>query len=332
MQHRYFDYGDAATASLYKEMLTGISDKTVLRGGELGVVTAVAPDQPDRILIQPVWVMLSSPRSTEQGTARANVLLYEDEPQQLRVPTSSASAKYTIVYRHTDQDTKGGSAAVLTLDYGLLQNQNIDNGIVLGYVLYPGGGVGLDESMLVQAPQARIQAVSSVGDGVLMCPPFSQMVQTHLGGQRPIITTVDDESFGHAYEIDNRANSTQSTDRLRWSFFVGRDPPRGITFDYVQETGQTITIDVEDSEGKISSLHWGAGSVLRGMITNDFSTDFVLATYNNQSLRRRRLRITGGSFIPGKRFRVQATVQTASGKRTLVCGVGHTTYCQPFAG
>lgn len=332
-QHRYFDFGVPASASIFKEMLSGLTGKTVLSGGEIGVASVTPPAQPDRITIQPVWLAMDSPRLTEQGTKRATVLLYEDEPKQLIVPTTSAAANYTITYRHTDADIFGGNAAVLALESGLLQNPNIVDGLVLGYVLYPGGGVGLTPSMIVAAPKARIEALTSVGDGLFLTPPFPGMVYRHTGGPIPVFDTIDDPIWKQCAQIDNQANASPSIDQFRWSFIVGPVPPQTITFDYVQETGQVITMAIEDSEGNVSSSSWGPGLVvLPDMLTQDFTSDFVLETAAGQQLRRRRLRITNGSFTPGKRFRVQATVQTAASKRTLVASVGHSTYRLPFAG
>lgn len=332
-QHRYFDFGEPASASIFKEMLSGLTGKTVLSGGEISVASVVPPAQPDRLVIQPVWIALNSPRLTEQGTKRAAVLMYEDEPKQLTVPTSSAAAKYTIVYRHTDADIFGGNAAVLTLDSGLLQNQNIDDGLVLGYVLYPGGGVGLTNQMIIEVPKARIEALSSPGEGLFLTPPFTGMLYRHTGGPIPTVDTVDDPLFDQCFQIDNRNNIVPAIDRMRWSFVVGPRPPGTITLDYVQETGQVITLDIEDSEGNVSTTSWAPTStVLPSMLTQDFVSDYVLETHSGQQLRRRRLRITNGIFTPGKRFRIQATVQTAAAKRTLVASVGHSPYDQPFAG
>lgn len=333
-QHRYFDFGVPASASIFKEMLSGLTGKTVLSGGEIGVAAVTPPTQPDRITIQPVWVSLDSPRVTQQGTKRAALLLYEDETKQLIVPITSAAANYTVVYRHTDADIFGGNAAALTLDFGLLKNENLNDGIVLGYVLYPGGAIGLNETMIVPAPQARLQAVSSPADGMFLTPPFTSMLATRTAGPFPNISTVDDTEFGNVMLIDNQLGTVPSIDQFRWAFIVGREAPHNITLDYVQETGQQITLDIEDSEGNVSTSSWSpTATVLSSMLTSDFTQDYVLQTSSTgQQLRRRRLRITNGTFTPGKRFRVQATIQTAAAKRTLVASVGHSTYRQPFSG
>lgn len=331
-QHRFFNSGTPADAAVFKEMLTGLTGKTVLSGGDLGVAAAPAPTQPDRIVVQPIWLVLDSPRLTQQGTTRNNLLLYEDEPKQIVVPISSAAANYTLVYRHTDADVFGGNAATLALENGLLRNENITDGLVIGYVVYPGGAVGLTSTMLIPAPRARIEAVSSPADGTWLCPPFTAMVYAHTpAGPAPGVDTIDHVGFGNVLEINN-ASAYPTIDTLRWSFVCAREQPRNLTFDYVYETGQVITIDLEDTDGNVSSSSWAPTStVLAGMLTSDFSQDYVVQTSAGQQLRRRRLRITNGTFTPGKRFRVQATIQTPAAKRTLIASVGHSTYRLPFA-
>lgn len=335
MQHRYFNFGEPASAAIFKEMLSGITGKCVLSGGDIGIATPAItnpPTQPDRIIINPVWVMLDSPRLTEQGMTRANVLLFEDEVKQMIVPIGSSASNWTIVYRHNDADVIGGNSAALTLDSGLIRSQDIPDGVALGYVLYPGGGVGLNPTMIIQAPREKLQAHSDPTDGMILTPPFTSMLYTYLGASpMPGFDTIDDPVWRQCLQIDNTASLVPSLDRLRWSFVVGAVPPRSIVLDYVQETSQQITLDIEDTEGNVSS-GWGSGTVLSQMLTQDFSSDFVLETQGSQQLRRRRLRITNGQFTQGKRFRVQATISTPAAKRTLVTGAGFSTYNQPFAG
>ncbi len=326
-QKRYFNYGEPASAAIFKEMLSGLTGKTILSGGELGV------SAPDRVVISPIWVAMDSPRTTESGAARANLLLYEDSTKQLQVTLSSAAANYTITYRHSDVDVFGGNAAELKLEAGLLRNANLADGLVIGYVLYPGGGVPLSNYMLIAPPAERVEALTSPADGLMQTPPFHSMLNYHLGGPIPYVSTVDDTTWRQCYEIDNRPNTVPSIDRLRWSYMVPRVPPQTITLDYVQETGLQITLDIEDSDGSVSTATWAPGAtMLTGMLTNDFTSDFALETVAGQSLVRRRVRITNGNFEPGKRFRIQATVQTAAGKRTLIAGAGHSPYRLPFAG
>jgi len=324
VQHRFFDSGAAATALLFKEQLGGLCGKTVLTGGELGVESA------NRILVAPVWVALDSPHVTVQGTSRVGVLVFEDLDQVFTVPITSAPANYTLTCRHTDTDIEGGNPAVFALEPGLLANNSISDGLAVGYVLYPGGAVGLTNQMLIEAPRMHIEAVSTPGDGQFQLPPFVCSV-LNVGGQpSTVVNGVDDPVFKSSFVLDNTANALPSLDQIRFTYVAGSLQPSTITIDYVVETGQTITLDIEDTEGNCSSATLGT-AVQPNMLTSDAS-DFTLETYGLQTVKRKRLRITNGTFVSGKRFRVQATIQTPAGKRTVLTSTGHSTYRLPFPG
>jgi hypothetical protein len=325
-QLRYFDFGVEATAAAFKEMLAGLTGRGVLSGGELGVAA------PDRLIVQPVWLVLDSPRATAYGNERANLLLHETEPRQLIVPITTGPQVYTVMYRHDDVDAEGGEAARLTLEPGALINQNQTNGTVLGYVVYPGGAVQLTQAMVVPAPRDRVQAIDTPGSGQYVTPPGTGMSWVHTGGNTPVVETIDDPAFGQCTHVDNRTNATPTIDLLRWTFVVPDGPPGSVSIDYVVETGQTIALDIRDTGGNSSVSTLPAispGTLLGSMLVQDFPDVTVEST---GPVKRRRLRIANGTYQSGRRFTIQATVQTAAGRRTIVTAVGHSRYRAPIAG
>lgn len=325
-QKRYYDYGTAAHASVFKEALSGLTGKGVLSGGDLHV------SSPDRIVVEPIWFVTESPRPTETIVYRNNLIIHEDEAKQLLVVLSSAAANYSIVYRHTDVDVSGGSGAVLSLESGLKTSESIEDGLVVGYLVHPGGGVPLNDTMLISAPKARVQALASPGDGQYMTPPFHGMVVTYPSvGPRSAISSTEDTVLGQVLVLDNQSNMTASTTYLRWTYVCPAQKPGSISIDYVQDVGQTVSLDIQDTDGNVSSNTLGT-SVLAGMLMSDFSSDTLLESYSGQEVRRRRLRIANGTYTAGKRFRVQATVQTAGARVSRITSVGHGPYRLPFAG
>lgn len=328
-QLRYFDYGLEATAAAFKEMLSGLAGRAVMAGCELGV----AP--PDRVIVQPGWVMLDSPRATAFGNERANVLLHESEPRQLLVPISTSPAVYTIMYRHDDVDAIGGQAAQLVLEPGTLVNANQSNGTVVGYVVYPGGAVQLTNAMVVPAARIRMEDRDNPGAGHYLTPPWSGMTWVHTGaGASPTVSMIDDPQFGQIVQVDNRTNTTPTIDLLRWTFMVQEGPPGSLVLDYVVETGQVIGLDVRDTGGNSSNATLPAiapGTLLGSMLVQDFS-DVIVESPGGTDVKRRRLRIANGTYQSGRRFVVQATVQTAAGKRTCITAAGHSRYRAPIPG
>jgi len=130
-QKRLLNYGTTADASKVKEMNQQLFAAQVLRADE-PFISAYPPDQ---ILVRPHAVIFDS-----------GLLLIEDEIQNFTIETSYNSADYTIYYEHIDEDIIGGVAATLKIVFGLLDS--VTNGVVLGWVVYPGGSVPVTNSMI----------------------------------------------------------------------------------------------------------------------------------------------------------------------------------------
>ncbi len=156
-QIRYFDYKQAANSALLKELFSGLTKKSVLQGGAMGV------EGTNTLTIAPVWVVFSS-----------GMLMNEDEVQRVTIPTTSVAKNYTITYRHEDVSAVSGNGAVLALEEGFLENEDILNGMALGYVAYTGSTVPLVQAMIIHPPQYCIQALSSPGDVDVRLPPFGE--------------------------------------------------------------------------------------------------------------------------------------------------------------
>jgi len=130
-QKRFLDYGTTADASKTKVMHHQMFSAQVLRVDE-PFFSALAPDQ---LLINHHAVIFDN-----------GIMLTEDEVQTKIIATSYGSASYTIYYEHEDEDIIGGVAATLQVVPGLLTT--VINGVILGWVVYPGGSVPLDNTML----------------------------------------------------------------------------------------------------------------------------------------------------------------------------------------
>lgn len=140
-QKRIQDFGSPVIAKSFKLLSQAITDAGVLDGHEFIV------DAADRMRINPGTCV------TNQG-----VILLEDEVKILTIQNTSIPADYTIYYSHEDADISGGIAAILTMDSGLLTT-SVVNGVILGYVRYPGGGVPLDQSNFIQPPKIKIGTI-----------------------------------------------------------------------------------------------------------------------------------------------------------------------------
>jgi hypothetical protein len=131
VQRRIQDYGSPVTASSLKSLSSSFSGPAILSGFDFAVEAS------DRLRIGPGTAI------TDQG-----VIITETEAKSLTIPIS-APADFTVYYYHIDQNVSGGVAASLTLASGILYQENVE-GVILGYIRYPGGGVALDSSFFVQ--------------------------------------------------------------------------------------------------------------------------------------------------------------------------------------
>lgn len=165
-QKRFLNFGTTADAGKTKAIVQQLFGAQLLRG-DVPFFSTLPPDQ---LIIQPHAVVFDS-----------GLVLVEDEVVAVTVVTGSPSANYTIYYEHIDEDQIGGAAATLRTVGGL--QTSITNGVVLGWVVYPGGAVPLDNTMAFPAVEAQV----NVGRG------FDETVKTAADAtvvaQDPTITT-----------------------------------------------------------------------------------------------------------------------------------------------
>ena len=138
VQSRIQDYGSPVVAKSLKTMTHSLVGPSVLSG----MVFAV--DAPNRMRVGP-------------GTAVTNqgVIVIETEAKTIVIPTGSNPVNYTVYYQHVDEDVSGGVSAALTLGLGLLTPEVVQ-GVILGYVVYPGGAAPLSTEYFVQIPPLAI--------------------------------------------------------------------------------------------------------------------------------------------------------------------------------
>jgi len=145
MQTRIYNFGDLETAVKNGRILDSLFYGQVLYGFELSVV---APDT-DRVTIQPgTAILTSTPTSIVTQTAK---ILTEDQVKTVDVANTAAAKNYTLVYVHNDQLVLGGAEATLQLDEGIFTSYT--NGLIIGWVIYPGGAVPVTDEMLYPAPK-----------------------------------------------------------------------------------------------------------------------------------------------------------------------------------
>jgi hypothetical protein len=179
-QKRFLNFGTTADAGKTKAIVQQLFGAQLLRG-DVSFFSTVPPDQ---LVLQPHAVVFDS-----------GLVLAEDEVVAVTIATSSASANYTIYYEHIDADQIGGAAATLRTVGGL--QTSVSNGVVLGWVVYPGGAVPLDNTMVFSAVEAQVNAgrgfaetVKTANDGTVIARDSTITTQAGSSTIRALSQTI----------------------------------------------------------------------------------------------------------------------------------------------
>src|ERR1035437_1450553 len=158
MQNIYIATGDPVTAAAIQNILDALAAPAIMNGFNL---TAPASDQ---IALSPGSAL------TDSG-----VIINESEIGIIQFTQIVQPANYTIFYSYTPSTNFGGNPAVLTLQPGLLQPSTFSNGVLIGWLQYPGASVPLTNSMFVSAKRVRLDAPAAQKSGVFetQYAPFS---------------------------------------------------------------------------------------------------------------------------------------------------------------
>lgn len=240
-QKRIQDYGTPIVAKSLKTISSSLVQAAVLSGNEFVV------DSSDRLKVGPGRAI------TNQG-----VIIIEDESKILTVPNTASAVDYTVYYSHVDQDISGGVSASLVIEPGIFTAEVID-GVILGYVRYPGSGVPLSGSMFIQPPQAKIGNITPTrgnSDFIVPINQMSYMVTSQSGGPLDITSTWDTSvvSSPQMYlKIRNNGLSTGSV-TLTFPFKVKDNPFALLQGIFFADINAIISAFFVDSAGSTSAL------------------------------------------------------------------------------
>jgi len=134
--------GDPVVAESLQEIFRSLIQPGILEGFELITLTG------NRVGVNP-----------GAGFLDAGAFIFDNE---IRTPASaptivqSSPADYTVLYSFTTSQVLGGEAAVLQIVPGLLNPDVFQNGLILGWLRYPGGNVSLSNNMFVSGRRIQV--------------------------------------------------------------------------------------------------------------------------------------------------------------------------------
>lgn len=237
-QTRIQDYGSLVVASSLKVLAGSFVRSSILSGNEFVV------DASNRMRINPGTAI------TYQG-----VIIIEDEPQFLGVSLGSNPADYTVYYAHQDQLVSGGVPAILTIEPGLFDSASIQ-GVILGYVRYPGGAVPLNSSMFIQPKAASIGSVTPTFNNAPMLVPVKGQGYVVTGSSGGTVTLNDgwDNVNAVMYLLIQNASASLGTITLTFPFKVNDVPFARLQMRLGTDINATVSPFFVDSVANSSPL------------------------------------------------------------------------------
>lgn len=126
---------------------------------------------------------------TGYGMQHNGIVWHEDSVLVLSAPASIPSgtaSEHTIVASHTNERIIGGYAVTYEIVSGISNDSVFSDGVVLGWIYYPGGAVPLDASHLVSAPSQRNNLDASISTTIgatptVMKAPFVEAYNDYAG-------------------------------------------------------------------------------------------------------------------------------------------------------
>lgn len=193
-QTRIWNYGDTFTAFRADTVQFALHEPGVYRGYDI-IVTDT-----DKIELTTGFLMLPS-----------GIVVGEDVNIELILAIAPAAATtYTVTIRHIDSDVIGGAAATYAIETGELLPAAVTDGIVLGYIRHPGGGVALSTDFIFPVRKVLDQDEDSIAlePTVLAAPSlsgswffdlFGANTTTFTGFTSPVVfETVETSGLGPA--------------------------------------------------------------------------------------------------------------------------------------
>ena len=190
----------------------------------------------------------------EPGSAMTDsgVLIIEDELQQYPFTQSINPANYTIYYSYAPSLNFGGNPAVLNIQIGLIDPANFSNGVILGWLLYPGSSAPLNTSMFVSAPRLKLTEPSQkvINNFITDYPPFvPKLTLASVAGPSLTVTdSYDGANFCPITTFTNAAGSL-STSVYLLPFKVPLYGLGQVLLELSTQTGALLTVTILRRDG-----------------------------------------------------------------------------------
>jgi len=297
-QTRYLNYFTDANASQFNTVNYALHNKGVYRGMDLVVDTGKLYVDPG-ISLQP-----------------DGVVWQEDVRVQITFVASMAPALYTVVATHDNRQITGGVGVLYALLPGTLTT--VVNGIVLGWVYYPGGGVTLLQIHVQSAPKALALDAATLKldrQSIELIPPYPRTIVTFSDIDIVMVPNAfDPASTPNPYDLSDLViyqgiiNNGIGIETLvqQIQFYVNEAGVVPYSFDFYfradsSGSGSTMTVEVHDTNYLSIPV---TGSPVTGDPTGNIRANKTVLVDQNL-----------GTFDIGKPYTLRLTFTIAPGKQ-----------------
>jgi len=249
MQSRYINFGDPAVADGINAITNTLASTGVFEGGDFFVINATTMSIAPFKVIQP-----------------SGIVITEGDDQSLNIDNTSVAANYTIVYRHQQEQIIGGSPALLEKLNGLQSIASVTDGVVLGWVLYPGGTIPINTNMFITVKKSKLTNNLTRFDQPPILPPIDQktLPVSASGAVLDVTTTFDGMQSCTSWKNNG---GTLGSVTFVIPYRVGQIQITKIISTARVDTDATLTFDIIDVDGSVITP-------TNNVYTND--SDFVL--------------------------------------------------------
>jgi hypothetical protein len=298
-QQRFINFGDTVLADRINQISTSIVEAGVLSGAAFSVF------DDDTLSVGPNSVMLPT------------MLLEESVSTNITIPPTPGPVEYTIFYEHQSQNVQGGVAAHMEKIQGIFSFGDLENAVILGWVRYPGGSIGLSDSMFIEAPKLQITNPETFPSNMLL-PPYLHQIYVQSEGNTPGSITqtdvYDSINFKAYLELENTAENTQTIQHL-YPFIVETTPPERLIAEVSAELSASVKITLIAEDGTVFEA-----------TNNTISNTSNLFEFREMTVQD----LDDSKFAPDRPYYVSLTTQLSAGKKAFISLVGTNINYLPF--
>jgi hypothetical protein len=298
MQSLNIPIGAPVDAESLQQIFSSLAAPGILTGFQLSASAA------DQIAISPGGAL------TDSG-----IFIFESEIQTLPFTQTVQPGNFTIYYQYQQSQVFGGTSAQIQMQSGLIPEDLFSNGVILGWLQYPGGSAALATSMFVSAKRYRLDQPAEKNQGVFLTryAPFStSLTLTGATGSFPVVTEAYSGSLFAPVTTIQNTGAIVSNAAYIYPFQIQPYGLGKILVEFSITASASCTINLMRSDGTVVS---------------PIESNFFI----NQSMQVVELSFAqSNNFVPGNVAYIQFVLAMQPANSMTIKSIGNSAYTEPF--